>query len=210
MGARMKQVSQFSISWVAPIVPSVSLAGIPLGVGAEVLARVLLNYLIDETSQLYQFECSPELRLRSCGVDEFGNGGYSFSLFDEFLVNDLLKGTPALSIVIRDGAVFALKAYSFSFPGERTQELMYKGVLPIGIGLGSLVSDFLPFTTLEFDDAEEWFYSEREYAGLEITGWGVPLDDQPEQIITALCVILAATEENGAGIEGSPINGVRP
>jgi len=63
MGARMKQVSQFSISWVAPIVPSVSLAGIPLGVGAEVLARVLLNYLIDETSQLYQFECSPELRL---------------------------------------------------------------------------------------------------------------------------------------------------
>jgi len=82
MGARMKQVSQFSISWVAPIVPSVSLAGIPLGVGAEVLARVLLNYLIDETSQLYQFECSPELRLRSCGVDEFGNGGYSFSLFD--------------------------------------------------------------------------------------------------------------------------------
>jgi len=22
---------------------------------------------------------------------------------------------------------------------------------------------------LEFDDAEEWFYSEREYAGLEIT-----------------------------------------
>lgn len=142
MGARMKQVSQFSISWVAPIVPSVSLAGIPLGVGAEVLARVLLNYLIDETSQLYQFECSPELRLRSCGVDEFGNGGYSFSLFDEFVVNDLLKGAPALSIVIRDGAVFALKAYSFSFPGERTQELMYKGVLPIGIGLGSLVSDF--------------------------------------------------------------------
>jgi len=58
------------------------------------------------------------------------------------VVNDLLKGTPALSIVIRDGAVFALKAYSFSFPGERTQELMYKGVLPIGIGLGSLVSDF--------------------------------------------------------------------
>lgn len=189
----MTQARQFSISWVAPILPSVSLAGIPLGVNVEIFERVLLNYLIDESSQLYQFESSPKLRLRSCGVDEFGNGGYSFSLFDEFVINDLLKGTPALSIMIRDGAVFAVKTYSFSFSGDRVQELVYKGVLPVGIGLGSLVSDFLPFTTLEFDDAEEWFYSERDYAGLEITGWGVPLEDQPEQVVTALCVILVTT-----------------
>lgn len=55
--------------------------------------------------------------------------------------------------------------------------------------MGSLVSDLLPFTSLEFDSAEEWFYTDQDYGGLEVTGWGVPLEDHPDQIVTALCVI---------------------
>lgn len=185
----MKPSNDFSVSWVAPIVPSISLAGIPLGVNAEVLRGVLLKYLVDAASQMYKFENAPSLRLRTHGLDELGNGGYSFSLFDDAVINDLLKGTPALSIMIRGGEVYAIKVYDFSFSGEFAQELVYKGVLPAGIGLGSLVSDLLPFTSLEFDSAEEWFYTDQDYGGLEVTGWGVPLEDHPDQIVTALCVI---------------------
>jgi hypothetical protein len=61
--------------------------------------------------------------------------------------------------------------------------------LPEGIGLGGLVSDLLSFTALEFDEAEEWFYTDEDYGGLEVTGWGVFLEDHPNQVITALCVI---------------------
>jgi hypothetical protein len=179
----------FSVSWAAPIVPSISLAGIPLGVSAEDLGRVLLKYIVDANNQLYKFENAPSLRLKTHGLDGLGNGGYSFSLFDDAVINELLKGTPALSIMIREGKVHAIKVYDFSFSGDLAQELVYKGVLPAGIGLGSLVSDLLPFTSLDFDSAEEWFYTDQDYGGLEVTGWGVPLEDHPDQIITALCVI---------------------
>ncbi|ROM33825.1 hypothetical protein BK648_23930 [Pseudomonas poae] len=150
---------------------------------------MLLSYLVDENSQIYKFENAPNLLLRTHSLDVYGNGGYSFSLFDDAVINDLLKGTPALSIMIREGKVDAVKIYDFSFPGELSQEFVYKGVLPADIGLGSLVSDLLPFTTLDFDSAEEWFYTDQDYGGLEVTGWGTPLEDHPDQVITALCVI---------------------
>jgi hypothetical protein len=180
---------EFSISWVAPIVPSVSLAGIPLHVDADVLKCVLLGYLIDESNSLYRFNDSPVLRLKFYSSDESGSGGYSFALADVSVVNDLNKFIPALSVLIKGGKVYAVKVYDFSFFGERAQSLIYKGVLPEGIGLGGLVSDLLPFTTLEFDEAEEWFYTDEDYGGLEVTGWGVSLEDHPNQVITALCVI---------------------
>lgn len=185
----MTSSNDFSISWVAPVVPSISLAGIPLDVCVEVLDCVLLKYLVDKSSSLYRFEGSPDLLLRVYGLDEFGNGGYSFSLFSDAVINRLLKGTPALSIMVRGGRVYAVKVFDFSFPGEAAQNFIYKGVLSEGIGLGDLVSDLLPFTSLEFYDVEEWFYTDRSYGGLEVTGWGTPLEDHPNQVITALCVI---------------------
>ncbi|SHN31789.1 hypothetical protein SAMN05216593_1392 [Pseudomonas asturiensis] len=183
---------EFSISWMAAILPSVSLAGIPLYVDADVLKCVLSGYLVDEKNSLYQFNDSPELRLKFHGLDENGNGGYSFVLSDASVINALKKFTPALSIMIKGGRVHAIKVYDFSFPGELAQNFIYKGVLPNGTGLGSLVSDLLPFTSLVFDSAEEWLYTDQNYGGLEVTGWGVPLEDHPDQVITALCVISGA------------------
>lgn len=193
MGAQMTLSKEFSISWMAPIVPSVSLAGIPLHVDADVLKRVLSGYLVDEKNSIYQFNGSPTLRLKFYGLDENGNGGYSFVLSDTRIINDLKKFTPAFSIMIKVGKVYAIKVYDFSFPSEPAQGFIYKGALPAGIGLGSLVSDLLPFTSLDFDDAEEWFYTDPDYGGLEVTGWGVPLEDHPDQVITALCVISGTT-----------------
>lgn len=184
----MKRPNLFSISWSAPIVPGVSLAGIPLNVGLAELEAVLANYLIDKSSSLYRFAESPDLRMARCDLDDCGNGGVSFSLFNEDMISEFKKGTPALSILIGGGRVNAVKAYDFSFPGEPANELVYKGVLPGGVGLGSLLTDILPFTSLEFDEAEEWFYTDQRYGVLEVSGWGVPLERQPEQIITAICI----------------------
>lgn len=137
----------------------------------------------------YRFEGAPDLCLSGYGLDERGNGGYSFSIFDDEIVSELKKGVPALSVLIRSGRVYAVKVYDFSFPGEPAHRFVYKGLLSECIGLGSLVSDILPFTSLEFDEAEEWFYTGRDYGALEVTGWGVPLEEQPNQLITAICVI---------------------
>ncbi|EPN29783.1 hypothetical protein A244_39803, partial [Pseudomonas syringae pv. actinidiae ICMP 18807] len=56
-------------------------------------------------------------------------------------------------------------------------------------GLGSLVSELLPYTRLELDETEEFFYTDDNYGAVEITGLGVPLEDIPDQHITAICII---------------------
>lgn len=185
----MMPLDYFSVVWDAPIVPGVSLAGIPLHASAVDLEAVLSRYLIDKASLRYRFEGAPDLRLNECGLDGCGKGGFSFSIFDDEIVGELKKGMPALSVLVRGGRVCAVKVYDFSFPGEPAHKFVYKGRLSGGIGLGSLVSDLLPFTGLEFDEAEEWFYTGHDYGVLEVTGWGVSLDEQPNQLITAICVV---------------------
>ncbi|WNW12257.1 hypothetical protein RRX38_14260 [Pseudomonas sp. DTU_2021_1001937_2_SI_NGA_ILE_001] len=185
----MMPLDSFSIAWDAPIIPGVSLAGIPLHASAFDLETVLSKYLIDKNSLRYRFEGGPDLFLSGHGLDERSNGGYSFSIFDDEIVSELKKGVPALSVLIRSGRVYAVKVYDFSFPGEPAHRFVYKGLLSECIGLGSPVSDILPFTSLEFDEAEEWFYTGQDYGALEVTGWGVPLEEQPNQLITAICVI---------------------
>jgi hypothetical protein len=185
----MKPVDNFSVVWNASIIPGVSLAGIPLHTSAVDLDAVLSRYLTDKNFLRYRFEGAPDLCLSGYGLDECGNGGYSFSMADNEIVSELKKGVPALSILIRSGRVYAVKVYDFSFPGEPAHRFVYKGLLSECIGLGSLVSDILPLTSLEFDEAEEWFYTSCDYGALEITGWGVSLEEQPNQLITAICVI---------------------
>lgn len=185
----MMPLDSFSVAWDASVIPGVSLAGIPLHASAVDLETVLSKYLIDKNSLRYKFEGAPDLCLSGYSLDEVGNGGYSFSIFDSGIISELKKGVPALSILIRSGRVCAVKVYDFSFPGEPAHSLVYKGLLSGGIGLGSLVSNLLLFTSLEFDEAEEWFYTGRDYGVLEVTGWGVPLEEQPNQLITAICVI---------------------
>ncbi|WP_256583071.1 hypothetical protein [Pseudomonas sp. HMWF032] len=185
----MMPLESFSVTWDAQIIPGVSLAGIPLHASAADLEAVLSRYLVDKNSLRYRFEGAPDLRLSWYGLEECGSGGYSFSLFDDEIVSEFKKGVPALSVLISGGRVCAVKVYDFSFPDEPAHRFVYKGLLSGSIGLGSLVSDILPFTGLEFDEAEEWFYTGRDYGVLEVTGWGVPLKEEPNQLITAICVI---------------------
>ncbi|MCO8161682.1 hypothetical protein NJC38_05880 [Pseudomonas sp. 21LCFQ010] len=185
----MNLSEDFSISWVAPIVPSKSLAGIKLDTDYKSFSIILEKYSIGDGESAYRFEKSPILRLDSNDLDREGNGGYSFSLFHDEMVSKNKKGVPALSVMFKNWKIYAIKAYDFSFPGEPAQKLIYKGTFPSGAGLGSFVSDLLPFSDLEFDEGEEWFYTDEKYGAVEITGWSAPLEDQPNQLITAICVI---------------------
>ncbi len=90
---------------------------------------------------------------------------------------------------MRSDRVTFIKIYNFSFSGDTAQNHIYKGTLPGGIGLGSLVSELLPYTRLELDETEEFFYTDDNYGAVEITGLGVPLEDIPDQHITAICII---------------------
>lgn len=179
------------VAWDAPIVPGFSLAGIPLHMDAADLETELSRYLVEGRRLRYRFEGAPDLHLSNFGLDEHGNGGYSFSIFESEVVGELRWGTPALSILVESGKVYAIKAYDFSFPGEPAHGLVYKGRLSGNIGLGSPLSEVLSLTSLEFDDAEEWFYTSCDYGVLEVSGWGCSLDDEPNQLITAICVISA-------------------
>lgn len=178
----------FSISWGALIVPEVSLAGIPLTVNVEDFICVLARYAVNKEAQLYQFPEGPLLVMK-LNIGSDGNGGCSFLLKDVDVVNKIKREVPAISIDFKNGKVCAIKVYDFSFSGEKAGDLVYRGRLKEGIGLGSDVSRLLDYTSLDFDESEGWFYTDDNYGLVEVTGWGVPLEVRPEQCITAICIV---------------------
>lgn len=188
-----------TISWTAPIVPSRSLAGIRLNTRVEELESCLRKYLVNQKKALYQFEGSPILHL-SRDFDDRGSGGYGFEI-DPALTNwQLYFDRPehmgvnlsALAINVHESLVQSIKIWQFEHlkPGDRPLN-SYQGKLPGGVGLGDRVRDLLPFTSLEFDSGEQWFYTDDKYGSLEIIGCGadVDLDQNPDQTISAICLI---------------------
>lgn len=193
----MKKIDDLSISWNAPIIPSHSIAGIPLGLDVDDLNELLQIYLLDRGNNLYQFAESPVLNLKkNTNVD--GTEIYLFSVNQKDLTNwhfffdspDHVGANPrALGIVIREKKVHAVKIWHFEKlrDGERPQNI-YRGKMPGDIGLGDLVGSLLSYSRLHYDQVEEWFYTDPEYGGVEVTGYG-DLTEFPDQIITALAVI---------------------
>lgn len=191
----MENVRNKVVSWVAPIVPSISLAGIELGMSAGELFSLLSMYVVEDKNDLYQFEMSPILRLVKSNSNE--DEIYLFNVYDKELTNwRLYFNTPehlganprALGIVVRDGKVHSVKAWHFEKlkEGDKPKNI-YRGKLPVNIGLGDLVSDLLPYANLTYDDAEELFYSYGEYGALEVTGYG-DLEEYPDQVVMAISV----------------------
>ncbi|MCP1571683.1 hypothetical protein J2S30_000062 [Herbaspirillum rubrisubalbicans] len=185
------------ISWNAPIVPSHSLAGISIGLDLEEVERLLLSYLVERERNLYQFDSAPLLQLKR--LDELnGDETFLFNVHDKDKTNwSLYFNTPdhaganprALAIIFRKNKVHAVKIWHFEKlkDGEKAKHI-YRGKLPGNIGLGDPLRDLLSYTKLQYDEAEEWFYTDDKYGGLEVTGYG-ELVDYPEQVIMALAVI---------------------
>lgn len=195
MGTQVTQAHQpAAISWAAPIIPSVSLAGIAVGTGIARLEEILSRYLVEDG--LYQFEQSPLLRLRksTSGDDQL----FVFSVLDRDLTNWRLHfDSPdhagvdprALGIIVRQDRVHAVKVWQFESLKENEKPAnSYRGRLPGNIGLGDRVSELMAQVSLNFDDAEGVLYTGPEYGGLEITGYGEP-DDYPDQPILAITVV---------------------
>jgi len=181
-------MSNISISWVATILPGKSLAGVPLGLAAADLETWLAMYAVDQAKTLYKFEEGPILRLTKCD-NRKGEGGYVFYLYDNGVINSNKFGVPALSIMLKCNKVFTLKVYGFSFPGEAANAFVYRGSITSNVRLGSKVAELKIFTSLEFDKSEGWFITDEEFGLVEVSGWGVPLEEEPQQLITAVCVI---------------------
>ncbi|WP_288407011.1 hypothetical protein [uncultured Herbaspirillum sp.] len=185
------------ISWNAPIIPSHSMAGIPIGLDLKKVNELLRAYLIDDGKNLYQFDSAPLLQLKR--LDEInGDETFLFNVHDRDKTNwsfhfntpDHAGANPrALAIIFRKHKVHAVKAWHFERlkDGEKAKHI-YRGKLPGNIALGDPVKNLLSYTKLQYDEAEEWFYTDDKYGGLEVTGYG-ELEDYPEQEIMALAVI---------------------
>lgn len=187
------------ISWHAPVVPAKSLAGIPLLISVAEFERGLGRYLVEEGKALYQFEGSPVFSM-VMGLDSDGNGGYGFSVFDRGLTNwHLFFNSPghpgadprALYVIVRSWKIYAVKVLMFEKYRDGGRPVnSYKGKLACGIGLGDLLSDLQGFAELEFDAEEEWYVAMGDYSGLEVSGYGVSLADNSDQVVMALAVLV--------------------
>ncbi|MCW1246066.1 hypothetical protein OC610_16755 [Pseudomonas sp. SAICEU22] len=196
----MSEVIGFEISWDAPVEPSKSLAGVPLAASVGELEKIFDFYLVDTDKALYQFKGSPVLSMAK-DIDANGDGGYGFSVFDRQLTNwNLFFDSPehggadprALYIIVRSWKVFAVKAWMFEKYLEGGGPVhSYRGKLSCGIGLGDALIDLLSHAQLEFDEEEGWYVAEGSYDGLEVTGYGVSLDDESDQAIMALAVLIS-------------------
>lgn len=193
----MKQIDHnIIISWCAPIIPSNSIAGIPIGLAHEKLKTILSKYIVDEQNELYQFVNSPILKLEEFFIDDEGDGYYHFIVSDVSLTNrdnlfELQDSfySRALHIGIRCHKVFFIKVWAFEVLNNGKSIYSYQGRTKENLGLYSQVIDFKKYSELEFDEAEEWFYTDTKYGGLEITGYGQSLEDFPQQKVMAIAVI---------------------
>lgn len=123
----MMPLDSFSIVWDASIIPGVSLAGIPLHASAVDLEAVLSKYLTDKNSSLYRFEGAPELCLSRYGLDDRGNGGYSFSIFDDEIGSELKKEFLHYLFLFVVGGCTQLKFMTLVFQASLRIDLFTRG-----------------------------------------------------------------------------------
>lgn len=198
MGAnKLKSMSNTIISWNEPIVPSYSLAGIPISLHLEEFKKLLFSYLVEREKNVYQFESAPLLQLKQ-SVELNGDENFLFNVHDRDMTNwSLYFNTPhhaganprALAIVFRENRIHAIKVWHFEkLEKDQKPKHIYRGKLIENIGLGDPVKNLLLYTRLQYDEAEECFYTDEKYGGLEVTGYG-DLEDHPDQEIMALTVI---------------------
>ncbi len=196
----MSNIDIFPIDWTLPIIPSKSIAGIKLGETLDAVKVAISQYVVDKHKSLYRFENSPVLLLKKQNWENPENqSGYTFFVYDVEITNWRIHFNSsehvgvekrALSIMFKNDIVCAVKVWNFECVGDSDKpKYAYKGKLPEGVGLNDSISELLNYTKLDFDSTEEWFYPNESYGGLEITGYGLSLEDMPEQKIMALAVI---------------------
>ena len=189
--------NKISFSWKSPIIPSKSLAGIPIGIENGLFQNILKQYLVDSENKIYEFKYSPALILDEYTLDDNGNGCYHFVLNDPKLtgrknlsqLRDLFYSR-VLNILVVNNHIAAIKTWAFEVLDQDDQKSAhsYMGKTKEGLGLYSPLIDFLNYSILEFEEGESFFYSDDAYGNLEITGYGQTLEDYPDQVVMAIAV----------------------
>ncbi|MCG6574493.1 hypothetical protein EGM97_07230 [Pseudomonas sp. AF32] len=160
---------------------------------------VLDRYVVDKNKMLYQFDGSPVLSMAK-GIDSNGDGGFGFAVHGRELTNwRLFFNTPehaganprALYVIVRSWKVYAVKVWMFEKYKEGGRPVnSYRGKLTCNITLGDALIDLFSCVELEFDSEEEWYVAKGIYGGLEVSGYGESLEDNPDQVVMALTVLV--------------------
>ncbi|MFS8048044.1 hypothetical protein [Rhizobium sp. BR 314] len=165
----------YNLDWSAPIEPGNSMLGLQLGM---TFANVRALFEFDSTSEsrATSFLNSPRLI-----VDSDKEGIIFLRAAD--MDNVVYDWQNILVRLIFDHGALKLMIVEFSKGDEAYR---YQGKIFGKVGLGSQVSEMLEFAPLEYDDAEELFYS-NGLKGLELGGSNAcDLTTNPSQIITSV------------------------
>ncbi|WP_156441746.1 hypothetical protein [Burkholderia sp. MSMB1078WGS] len=155
--------------WEAPIEPGRAMLGLPLGLSHDAIKK-LIGCDGETLQRIVKFHNSPRLLIdcREPGVIFFRAADMENVVYDwqNILARLVFKKNVLESIVVE------------SVVGGAGYE--YKGKIFTRVGLGAKVMDLLEFGSLEYDDADEVFYSD----GLEIAGNdSCDLSVNPNQVV---------------------------
>lgn len=161
------------IDWAAPIEPGRGMLGLLIG-----LSSSTVRALLGEEGVVATFHNSPELTVDYCkeGMVLLRAAALRECKYDwQNVVARLVFENEKLSSII-------------IFWGHDIEPYTYRGKLFETIGLGSCVSDLKDFCAIEYDDAEEVFFSD-QWNGIEIGGTGAcDLSKNPGQLIAFIRV----------------------
>lgn len=168
-----------NLDWSAAIKPGEGMIGLTLGAPLSAVRDALVG-----NGDFVTFDNSPNLT-----IDSTRPGALIIRATDlldhphdwQSMLARLIFKDDKLATIIVDG-----------LKGNDTYA--YKGKFSESIGLGSRVSDLLALGPIDFDSAEEVFFSE-QWRGMEVGGGSCDLTDDPFQVINFLKVYLLEPEQ---------------
>lgn len=168
---------QLVLDWSAPIVPGVSIAGIPFGTPIDALVSALQAHSVSpEDPYVVRFANSPVLRF------EADNSGFcvrAAEIKKNYDWQDVVMG-----LDFTNGLFTFARVDSVGWDG-----FSYKGKLFGSVGLGDPANLLLShYQRVIYDDAEEWLYCSGGPLSIRVAGTSCPLESDPKQPVSIICV----------------------
>ncbi|MHA6889914.1 hypothetical protein [Ralstonia pseudosolanacearum] len=165
------------LDWAAPIEPGKAMLGLSIGMRVESVKK-MLSVSGESSCEVITFQNSPRM-IVDCSKD----GVIIFRAAD--VVNAVYAWQDVFARLIFDQGVLK-SIIVISHIGD--DDYQYKGKMFGRFGLGSRVADLLEYGSVEYDEADEVFFSP-SLKGLEVAGAGsCDLSTDPEQTATFIRV----------------------
>ncbi|MDB0573848.1 hypothetical protein LBW59_24180 [Ralstonia solanacearum] len=165
------------INWAAPIEPGKTMLGLSIGMRVESVKK-MLRVSGESSCEVIKFQNSPRM-LVDCSKD----GVILFRAAD--VVNAVYAWQDVFARLIFDQGILR-SIIVLTHIGDDAHQ--YKGKMFDRFGLGSRVADLLEYGPVEYDEADEVFFS-LSLKGLEVAGTSsCDLSTDPEQTATFIRV----------------------